>query len=526
MNRRSVLSLCVVAFFLGISASAQPEIDTTFGKRTFNAGHAGYTKDLVVQPDDKIVMVSSCFHFEDGHYTVCMVRVNPNGLMDASFVGSENRVPGIVRTKVAGVCGCGGDTFGVALQSDGKLVVVGFLAIATGNQALSVARYNSDGSIDTTFGTNGWVYTDVSPTANDHGRKVAIQPDGKIVVVGYSITGSEPYTTAQQFVARYTATGVLDSSFGVGGVFKANLPGNLTHGESIAIQPDGKILAGGSVSGPQHGYLLTRLNTDGTPDTTWDGDGYLTIVHGFAGIFTDSGILSLAVQSDNRILALGSLNKIYRLNPDASLDTTFAGVGSRNALPDSYSAEYPYDLLLTAGRITVVGHSQAGGVVGYQYEVARYLLNGAEDVSFSSDGYLGIEIGSGNDGARAVAVDSQGRLVVAGISAQPSCGICNPWIPSSFSVTRLIVPVVMVGISGRAMRPDGQPVMNAILTTLDNTGTTRIARTNPFGYYRFVNLPPGQPYTISVRAKGRVFADRMVVATQDVANFDFVSEEP
>jgi len=525
MKRRCLWTAFVIAVILSGAALAQSEIDPEFGKRILNAGHAGYAQDMVVQPDNKVVMVSGCFHFEDGSYTVCMVRVNPNGTLDGSFVGSENRVPGIVRTKSLGVCNCSGEMFGIARQIDGKLVVAGVVTQTGVGQGLGLSRYNVDGSIDTSFGTNGSVFTNISPE-NDHGRKVAIQPDGKIVVVGYSITGEQPYPTAQQFLARYTSGGVLDSSFGTGGIFKANLPGSRTHGESIAIQTDGKILAGGAAVGPEQGYLITRLNPDGTLDTSWSGDGYRIIANSVSGIYTDSGIRSLTVQSDGRITALGTLNHIFRLNPDGAFDTTFAGVGFRAALPDSYTSENAYGMIVTAGgRITVVGQSRPPGL-GYQYEVARFLSNGAEDTSFSGDGYLSIDIGAGNDGGRSIAVDSQGRLVVAGINAIQSCSLCNPWVPSSFSVTRLIVPTVLIGISGRATRPDGQPVINAILTTLDNTGTVRFARTNPFGYYRFLNLPPAQSYTISVRAKGRLFADRTVVAGDDVANVDFISQEP
>src|SRR5688500_20298955 len=100
---------CVFAVVvaLNISGFYQPEVDNGFGKLLFNNGHGGYAQDVIAQPDNKVVMVSNCPHFEDGNYPFCAVRVNENGSYDSSFVGSGNRVPGVVRTRVPGQTGFG-----------------------------------------------------------------------------------------------------------------------------------------------------------------------------------------------------------------------------------------------------------------------------------------------------------------------------------------------------------------------------------------------------------------------------------
>ena len=513
-------SVFVTGIFLTASVVAQPEVDPGFGKLLFNNGHGGYAQDLVVQPDNKVVMVSNCPHFEDGNYPFCAVRVNANGSYDTSFIGSGNRIPGVVRTRIPGATNTG-ETHGVALQSDGKLILVGYAVQSGIGQLLSMVRYNPNGDIDTTFGNAGFVLTDVTAGLKDLARKVVIQPDGKIVVVGYSTDD----TNFIKFVARYTSGGILDGTFGTGGIFKASIPGNISDGRSIALQADGKILAGGNINGAQTAFLLTRLNTDGTLDTSWDGDGYKIIPHTAPGMFplSEHGIRALAVQTDGKIIGLGNWNILFRFNTDGSLDSSFDGDGMRSALPEPLNNEAAHDLMLTAGgRITVVGQSQPNNNA-YVYEVARYLRNGSPDTSFSGDGFVSVPIVS-NSGARAVGSDSLGRIVVAGISGTGSCGACWPFENSFFTATRLIAPVVAVGISGRVTRPDGRPIANVILTTQDSTGITRTAITNPFGYYRFQNLPAGQAYTISARAKSYVFADRVVVASDDVLNLDFVGQ--
>jgi uncharacterized delta-60 repeat protein len=520
MLKMASWSVLLTVIILAASVAAQPEVDSSFGKLIFTNGHGGYAQDLVVQPDDKVVMVSNCPHFEDGNYPFCAVRVNVNGSYDTSFVGSGNRIPGVVRTRIPGASTVG-QTHGVALQSDGKLILVGYAFVSGFDQRLSMVRYHPNGDIDTTFGTNGFVLTDVTAGLKDLGRKVAIQSDGKIVVVGYSTDD----TNYVQFVARYTAAGVLDDTFATGGVFKASLPGNISDGRSIALQADGKILAGGNINGLQTAFLLTRLNANGSLDTSWDGDGYKIIPHTAPGMhpLSEHGFRALAVQADNKILGLGNWNVIFRFNTDGSLDSSFDKDGMRAALPESLHNEAAYDLMSTAGgRITVVGQSQPGANA-YVFEVARYLTNGSPDTAFSGDGSLSVPIIS-NSGARAVSTDSMGRIVLAGISGTGSCGQCWPFENSFFSATRLTAPFVSVSISGRVTRPDGRPIMNAILTTQDSTGTTRNAITNPFGYYRFPNLPAGQAYTISARAKSYVFADRVAVASDDVLNFDFVGQ--
>jgi uncharacterized delta-60 repeat protein len=435
--------LLIIGVVPSANVLAQAQLDTTFnstGKVVLNGALAG-ARDVVVQPDNKIVMVSECSTINGG-FAFCAVRLNENGSPDATFGNGLFLPPTGFVIDTMGAASQGG-VRGVAIQSDGKLVLVGYA-----NQDLAMIRYNTSGSVDSSFGTGGKVFTDINPGSQDRANKVVIQPDGKIVVVGYS-SG----TIGQLFVARYSSDGLLDASFGTGGIVRTTIAGQDTFGQSIALQADGKILAGGhmaTVSGspsPSASYLLIRLNPDGSPDATWDGDGIMSIVFGTSGFPDIGGFRSLAIQTDGRVIALGHTNIIYRFNTDGSLDPGFDGDGSRPALPVALNDEIPFDLMLSAsGRITVVGHSRPGPFFSYQYAVARYRQDGSPDPSFSDDGYLDIDVG-GISSAMAVAADSLGRIVVAGTTGLGQ--IPNPLIPGVFSAARLVPSVVPVAISGR-----------------------------------------------------------------------------
>ncbi|MGC2234897.1 MAG: carboxypeptidase regulatory-like domain-containing protein [Pyrinomonadaceae bacterium] len=519
--------LIVVGVFLNAAVFAQPELDTTFnssGKKVLQIGAIGSTSDMVIQPDNKIVLVSGCFSVNVSLVPLCIVRLNEDGSFDSTFGGGPSTPAGVSFTTIQGAQS--GIASGVALMDDGRLVVAGWLSLTSGNnnENIIIARYNANGSLDKSFGSGGKVITDVAPGQNDRAKKVAVQPDGKIVVAGYQGTSTGGF---QQFIARYNLDGTLDNSFGKGGFVKPTISGQSTLGISIALLPDGKILIGGNLlnfTSPSSGsYLLTRLNPDGSTDTSWDGDGFNSIAYGVPN-YPDAGIRSLAIRPDGRVVALGHDNIIFSFNANGSPDLSFDFDGTRQALNGSYD---PYDLMLSAGgRITVVGHPPAGfnsNGVPMLYQAARYMPDGSPDTTFSDDGYLSIDVGDSlNDGAKAVAVDSRGRTVIGGVTALGT--VHFPFESPQFSVARLIAPPAFpVGISGRATRWDGSPVNKAVVTLRNNSGVIATSRTNPFGYFSFSNVMTGQNYTISVKLKGLNFTDSSIFVVDDIPNLEFVA---
>ena len=275
-----------------------------------------------------------------------VIRYNTDGSLDASFDGD-----GIATTKV----GLWPTAWSVAIQPDNKIIVGGFTWWGDGtfaNDHFALARYNPDGSLDTTFNGDGKVITRICDHTfcNDDLQSIALQPDGKIIAVGGSFSlGSSP-----QFIAlRHGTDGSLDGNFHLGG----SSAGAQTAGgyfTSATIQLDGKILLAGT--GP---LPLIRLNSNGSFDTTFDFDG--TVSTGLDGSY-------VAIQSSNRIIVAGSRNngsnsdyKIIRFNSDGSLDTTFGGGDGESTVDFGGTNDYVWATALDRfGRAVVVGRIWAG----------------------------------------------------------------------------------------------------------------------------------------------------------------------
>lgn len=219
---------------------------------------------ITVQNDDKIVVAGD--HHTGTSYDYLVIRYNSNLGLDTSF-GTN----GIVTTAIGPAMDIAN---GVALQSDGKIVVAGWCEIGPysipRNRAFCVVRYNSDGTLDTTFDNEGFVTTDIGPSY-DMGADLAIQFDGKIVVAGYSYNSDG---TGRNFtVVRYNSDGSLDNTFSGDGIVTTDINTGSDKGYALAIQSDGKIIVAGSsyFNDESHLALLRYMSTNSY-------DSYLPIV--------------------------------------------------------------------------------------------------------------------------------------------------------------------------------------------------------------------------------------------------------
>ncbi|MBK9628285.1 MAG: hypothetical protein IPO56_11445 [Flavobacteriales bacterium] len=182
----------------------------------------------------------------------------------------------------------------VAIQTWTGRSWCGYTTIGTQSD-FALARYNTDGTLDYSFSTDGKVTTDFGTAHSDIGMSVTIQSDGKIVVAGYVYYG----TYSEFALARYNMDGTRDNSFGSLGRVTTNFGTGSAVGLSVAIQPDGNILVAGSSGGD---FAVARYTTDGTLDNTFSTDGKVTTDFG-AG--NDTG-WSVAIQPDGRIVVVGS----------------------------------------------------------------------------------------------------------------------------------------------------------------------------------------------------------------------------
>ncbi len=400
----------LLACYQGLLADAAPVVslgsdggalDGTFdsdGLVGTDVSNTDSAQDVVIQSDGKIVAVGyASTSSTAGSYDFAVVRYNADGSLDTSFGGD-----GIVLTNF----GSGDDyAYGVTIDSDGDIVVVGYATNASGHKDFAVARYNSDGTLDTGFGGgDGMTTTDISATGNATAQDVVIQADGKIVVVGYANMAS----SIDFAVVRYNSDGTLDTDFGTEGVQTTDFASASDTAYSVAIDADGKIVVAGTASGYDFGVV--RYNTDGTLDTSFSHDGMVTT---HLGSGAGSGY-DVAIQSDGKIVVAGTALDdfgVVRYNTDGTLDTSFSGDGM--VTTDLSGSDYAYAVAIQSdGKIVVVGYTVSSG--NWNFAVVRYTMDGSLDTSFSDDGKVTTDFGSTRDRANAVAIQSDGGIVVAG----------------------------------------------------------------------------------------------------------------
>lgn len=294
----------------------------------------------------------------------------------------------------------------VALQPDGKIVVVG----ENGTDFL-VARYNTDGSLDFSFGTGGKVTADFG--AEDTAYAIAIQPDGKILVIGSTANGS----SGDFALVRYNPNGSLDSSFGGNGKLITDF-GGLDAAFAVVLQPDGKLIAGGWSLTPSNlgDFALARYNPNGTLDLSFGASGLLRTSFGAVEI-----IEALVLQSDGKILASGFTATtsfsdadfaLVRYNSNGSLDNSFGLGGGLTTNLGGFDSATSIKLQAD-GKIVATGYSgTAGGAYG-NFALARYTSSGSLDNSFGTGGKVTTDFGS-FDGAEGLVIQPDGKITAIG----------------------------------------------------------------------------------------------------------------
>ncbi|MCJ7432362.1 MAG: cadherin domain-containing protein, partial [Anaerolineales bacterium] len=309
----------------------------------------------------------------------------------------------------------------VAIQPDGKLVVAG-----SSNHSFAVARYNSNGaSLDNTFGTNGVAIIPSDPREDSYSvSDLAIESDGKIVVVGTLRCGQCNFTDI--VIAHFNSDGTpYDTDFSNGLIIldKFNFPNNrYNSGQAVAIQSDGKIvISGGMMDNDGEGQIsLARLNTDGLSDKTFGTNGKGTITAAVTAFHYHKS--SMVLQTDGRIVVVGTTSDgddllndlvVARFNGNGVLDTTFGGTGI--AITDFGGNEFGTDVHLQAdGRIIAVGTSSTSG--SDNLLIVRYNADGSLDTAFGDNGKLIGGLGNGSSSGAGIEIQPNGKFIVVGSS--------------------------------------------------------------------------------------------------------------
>ena len=336
-----------------------------------------------------------------------------SGDLDPSF-GSAGKVV----TDLAG----GSNDFGnsIAIQPDGKIVVAGRSGVYPLFHS-ALARYNTDGSLDQSFGTGGKTVIEMDANG-DLLSAVVIQPDGKILAAGsFNQTGLD----LNFMLARFNADGSLDSRFGAGGRTLVDFGDRTAEVGSLLLQPDGKIIIAGSSGGgfgnEFNDFALARFNANGRLDLNFGADGKLkTHFEGGpnSGTWGAAGVL----QRDGKIVVAGSYKTdgmtrefaLARYNADGSLDQSF-GLGGEVTTFFDRDVHGNAVALQRDGKIVVGGHLITGFYQNNEFALARYDANGNIDPSFGTGGRVVKDLfDRTNDIIYSLSVQKDGKLVAVG----------------------------------------------------------------------------------------------------------------
>src|SRR5947199_1993786 len=369
-----VAATLIATLIAAAAASAAPgSLDSTFGAggkttTSFGTGSADIYA-LVLQPDGKLVAAGS----DVSQSAFALVRYNANGSLDPTFGTS-----GTASTPI------GIDTYGASalvLQSDGKLVAAGDAWKDTVDADFAVNRCTANGSLDTAFSTGGKGTTSFGSEEDDaHG--LVVQPDRKRVAAGVVFNG----VRWDFALARYNTDGSLDTTFGTGGKVVTAIGTDGTGASALVLQPDGKLVAAGTTTsdGSTYDFTVVRYNTNGSLDTTFGTGGEVTTPIGTG----DNGVSALVRQSDGKLVAAGYASvsgnfdlALVRYNTDGSLDSTF-GTGGKVTTPVGSAGDYVNALVFQSdGKLVAAGNTEAST---RDVVVVRYNATGTLDTTFGT----------------------------------------------------------------------------------------------------------------------------------------------
>ena len=388
---------CVTLFCLNVHA-APGDLDTSFdgdGKTTTLIGLGGEARDVLIQPDGKIV-VTGVSYSSVGNSDISLVRYNTDGSLDTSF--GTGGIVFLVEEDDQ-------ESLSTAIQADGKLLVVGFVVGSDNFRKLAVFRFNTDGSADTAFGTNGRIVFNFS--GSSWGNRIILQPDGKMLIGG---------ALAGKFaVFRLNSDGSLDTSFNSVGYNSPNDPVNSSSSVNVVLlQSDGKIVAAGQTGQPGDTGLMMRFNADGTAEGNFIRTSFFVFMDG-------------AIQTDGKIVLTGRSTyggtkyfAITRYNADKTLDTRFGNSGlnlvtSLSPIWSLSQSDAAAVAIQPDGRILVGGYTHTGSG-NRDFALVRFNTHGFLDVGFGNSGKVLTAFSPIIDEIKTIALQPDGKVVAAGYS--------------------------------------------------------------------------------------------------------------
>ncbi len=434
-------------------------LDPTFGSGghvlTSFTNYYDAPKAVTAQPDGKVVVAGNTrASGSNTGFDFLVARYNADGTLDTGFgTGGHTATDFSKNSDIA---------FALAFQPQAsgpsKILAAGSAVVANSTD-IALARYNANGTLDTTFGSKGKVTTNLG--ANESGRAMAVDGAGHILVLSSS-----------SVLLRYTANGALDTTFGNHG--QVATPTGGSGPQSIALQADGKIVLGGTRTDPATGtpeFAVARFTANGTVDTAFGSGGLVTTHPGNYDTF--SGV---AIQGDGRIVLAGfeSGNDpdgvdrqgeyLLRYKTDGTLDAGFGSGGVEYLVnPVGLFGDGPGGVAVQSDGQIVAGGQFAEEPSGQNYfAVLRVSSSGVLDTGYGSGGWAATQFGSGTD-LQGMALQPDGRVVLAGI-ARPS----GTTYPTDVVLARFLASAPQIG----SFTATPNPVTSGGSTTLTVSNMT------------------------------------------------------
>ena len=410
-----VLVLTFYLIFTPNAGAATGGLDTTFGDggRTVTSMGSGDDGDqawrAALDSSGRIVAVGWTAGADyiaggDDSYDFAVARYLADGSLDSTF-GTGGKV------KID-FNGSDDSALAVAIDSSGNIVVGGVTIInSAGVYDIALARLTTSGSLDPTFGTGGKVTTDFGGNT-DNLNALVLQSDGKIVAVGDTISTSRYHLFA---LVRYNTNGTLDSTFDTDGKvttdFNVNLGTDGVSANAVTLDASSRIVIAGKVA-DGYDFALARYNTDGSLDTTFDTDGKVTT--DFGG---NDSLSAMAIDASGKIVLAGFTTAatsdfaVARYNTNGSLDTTFDTDGKLTTDFNNFEDE-GFSMVIYGSSIIVGGFASSGSTT--DFAVAVYKNDGSLDTSYGNGGKLTYDFNSAEEYVADIKVQPDSQVILVG----------------------------------------------------------------------------------------------------------------
>ena len=412
MKAIKLIFLLFILFVSNVNFAQFGTLDTSFGRDgiviTPFTGFDAAVQSLLIQPDKKIIAGGSVT--KSGSTQFSLARYKVDGSLDETFGNLGQAITDYPELMVMS---------SMALQSDGKIIVAGNLY----NSSISISRfvlvrYDSNGILDTSFGIDGRVITNISDKF-DRITSIIIQNDDKIIASG---TTSDDANYSDFSIARYNPDGTLDSSFGNNGITVTSIK-TWDFGYAIVLQDDNKIVISGSTSnefnpvfGPDYDFLVLKYDKYGVLDATFGNGGSVII----GTTEANEKALSVKVLSDGKIIIAGEHHimkysfMISQLLPNGDIDTSYGNNGL--VLNDLASQFIESVAMQIDGKFLITEYHGTGGCCSADIKLIRFLDDGNYDATFGTNGIVTADFLNENNQANAIVAQDDGKIVIGGVS--------------------------------------------------------------------------------------------------------------